>query len=179
MSQDKIQKARELVLNYIATHTLSDKLNRAVNEVCRSRPKDPWLFLSDIVSEWTKDVPIVDRLVAKQGIDCYGNSSIQLQLFGRVSNARPPRYLGVENVFIMNSSNNPCNNNEEKKQDNDSKTSMDECVKSMMKKVSEYLSPALRSIRIDEQTKIDDELYKLYSEGLQEESIKYKQFNII
>ncbi len=57
-------------------------------------------------------------------------------------------------------------------QDNDSNASMDECVKSMMKTVSKYLSPALRSIRIDEQTKIDDELCKVYSEGLQEESMK-------
>ena len=97
MSQDKIQKARELVLNYIATHSLSDKLNRAVNEVCKSRPKDPWLFLSDIISDWTKDVPIIDRLVAKQGIDNYGNISLQVQLYGRVSNARPPR---VESLYF-------------------------------------------------------------------------------
>ena len=159
MSQDKIQKARELVLNYIANHTLSDKLNRAVNEVCKSRPNDPWLMLSDIVSEWTKDVPIIDRLVAKPGIDSNGNTSIQLQLFGRCSSGRPPRYLGMENVFI--------NNNEENK----SNTHND--AESMMKKVSEYLSPALRSIRIDEQYKIDQQLSKLYEDGLQTESKKF------
>ena len=101
MSQDKIQKARELVLNYIATHSLSDKLNRAVNEVCRSRPKDPWLFLSDIISEWTKDVPIIDRLVGKQGIDCYGNLSLQLQLYGRVANARPPRVECMIHIIFI------------------------------------------------------------------------------
>lgn len=46
----------------------------------------------------------------------------------------------------------------------------------MMRKISEFLSPALRSIRIDEQRKIDKELLKLYDEGLQNEITK---FNII
>ena len=46
----------------------------------------------------------------------------------------------------------------------------------MMRKISEFLSPALRSIRIDEQRKIDRELLKLYDDGLQNELTK---FNII
>eukprot|EP01084_Bolivina_argentea_P024268 45237_1 len=163
MSQDKIQKARELVLNYIATHTLSDKLNRAVNEVCRSRPTDPWLFLSDIITEWTKDVPIIDRLVAKQGIDCYGKLSLQLQLFGRVGSTRPPRFIGQQNVFIIDSNTND--------NDDDSKSNKANSD-SMIKKITEFLSPALRSIRIDQQNQIDQELSKLYADGLQEESTK-------
>jgi len=163
MSNDKILKARELVLDYIATHNISDKLNKAVNEVCRSRPKDPWLFLSDIVSDWTKDVPLIDRLVAKQGIDTNGNPSLQLQLYGKVSSAhsRPPRYLGVQDVFMVTGP-STLNSKDDSKENGD-RDPFSEC-KMIMNKVSEFLSPALRSIRIDEQNRIDNELIKMYSD---------------
>jgi len=164
-------KARELVLDYIASHSLSDKLNKAVNEVCRSRPQDPWLFLSDIISDWTKDVPLIDRLVAKQGIDHHGNPSIQLQLYGKVSSAhsRPPRYLGVQNVFMVPPDFNSADDS--KADDDGDGDAYSEC-KVIMEKVSEFLSPALRSTRINEQSKIDGELIKMY-QNLAEETKAY------
>eukprot|EP00485_Elphidium_margaritaceum_P018750 CAMPEP_0202729782 /NCGR_PEP_ID=MMETSP1385-20130828/186306_1 /ASSEMBLY_ACC=CAM_ASM_000861 /TAXON_ID=933848 /ORGANISM="Elphidium margaritaceum" /LENGTH=626 /DNA_ID=CAMNT_0049396053 /DNA_START=32 /DNA_END=1913 /DNA_ORIENTATION=+ len=153
MSQDKIQKARELVLNYIATHSLSDKLNRAVNEVCKSRPKDPWLFLSDTIREWTKDVPLIDRLACKQGIDSVGGRSLQLQLYGRVANARPPRSLGMDNILLRVVANAA---SDDSKSDNHNSSNNDD--QTAMQRVSEVLSPVLRGIRIDQQKRIDEEL---------------------
>ena len=49
-------------MEYLATHAISDKLNRIVNDLCRSRPRDPWLFLSDALSDLQTEAPLIDRV---------------------------------------------------------------------------------------------------------------------
>ena len=114
---DKLLKQRQLVLVYLSNTKLSERLNKSVNELCRTRPADPWLFLQDALSDLQREAPFLDRVrhpltahcpalpischmpnlcaqvVALPAVAGSGQPCVQLLLFGRTAKARPPRLL--------------------------------------------------------------------------------------
>lgn len=70
----------KIILDYIAEHSFTEKLNTIVNKLCTVRPADPWDFLAAEARKLALP-PVVDKLHAREVLDSRGNPTVEVDVY--------------------------------------------------------------------------------------------------
>eukprot|EP00455_Lapot_gusevi_P033621 TRINITY_DN367_c0_g1_i3.p1 TRINITY_DN367_c0_g1~~TRINITY_DN367_c0_g1_i3.p1 ORF type:complete len:490 (-),score=239.30 TRINITY_DN367_c0_g1_i3:72-1541(-) len=69
----------KVILDYIAEHSITEKLNTLVNKLCTARPADPWDFLAAEARKLAQP-PTIDRLQGREILDSRGNPTVEVDV---------------------------------------------------------------------------------------------------
>ena len=82
----------KIILDYIATHAFTEKLNTLVNKLCTVRPSDPWDFLAHEAKKLALP-PVVEKLVGREVLDSRGNPTVEVDVYAVIGGVSQVRWM--------------------------------------------------------------------------------------
>ena len=145
----------KLILDYIAEHAFTEKLNTLVNKLCTVRPSDPWDFFS-IEAKKLASAPLIDKLHAREILDSRGNPTVEVDLYAIIG--------GVSTIVARGSAPSGASTGVSEAaeiRDNDPHRYSGKGVLTAVKNVNEIISPGLQGQNPQKLREVDEALRKL------------------
>lgn len=144
----------KIILDYIAEHAFTEKLNTLVNKLCTVRPADPWDFLAAETRKLALH-PVVEKLVGREILDSRGNPTVEVDVYSVLG--------GVSSVVARGSAPSGAStgsNEAHELRDKDANRYLGKGTQNAAKNVTEILSAALKGANPQNLRECDDILCK-------------------